>query len=201
MIRKLITSRYLVVVLIVLAISAFVSGTIYMNISNSKGITITTKSINELGITLEVPYKTQSLQYVLLTNNGSHHIVACDLLFEATTKGGMVLSTRKVVYSQPLLEKDLVKRAALITKESVIAPGTKWLISIGGEPGVEPIETSVPPFNKQNIFQEVFPDMENYKQLQVTLNAVVTETGQAFGPNAQAFLDHLNRELLKEDAP
>lgn len=160
---------------------------------------ITTRGIDELGIKLEHPYGERSLQHAVLTNDGPHYLLACSLVFEVTTKDGRVLSSEKVVYdADPLLEKDITKRKALLKKNPGIAPNTRWLIGIGDDTGLEPITTTPPPFSEQSIVHKLFPDMQNYTHFSITLAGAVTETGEAFGPRAREFQAALNEKWLKE---
>lgn len=158
-------------------------------------MTIETKGLAELGIELKAPYGPRSLQHVLLTNNGPHYVLACDIVFEMTTSDGAVFTARKVVYSHPLLEKNLDKRKALLESEPGISPNSSWLIGFD-ETGLQPVLEGVPELEPG--FNGNFPDIAKCTHLGITLSGVVIETGEAFGPQGQAFLSHLEQEILKD---
>lgn len=167
----------------------------YMTTKKSDDLIITTQGLEELGITLQAPYGSRSFHHALIINNGPHHVLACDVLFEVVAKNGEVSSGHKVVFSHALAEEDPAERRAFLMKEPAIAPHTKWLVGLGVDPALEPVGDTPPPLADDAIL----PDVKNYKQLNITLKAVVIEDGRAFGSNAQGFLKHLNEELLREE--
>jgi hypothetical protein len=182
--------------LILLVAITLVGWTRYIRNHSTKEMIIETRGLAELEIDLEAPYGTHSLQHVLLINKGPHYILACDILFEATTADDRVFTARKVVYSYPLFEKDLVKRKALLQSEPGIAPNSKWLIGFD-EIGLQSVSRTLPRLGSDR-WNAILPDPRECKHLRITLNGVVIESGQAFGPLAQEFLRHLEEQILKE---
>lgn len=68
-------------------------------------LVITTKGLDDFGVTLELPYEGRSPYHVLLLNNSQYQIIACQIVFEFVTDKGEVRPAHKVVaYSEPLKE-------------------------------------------------------------------------------------------------
>lgn len=188
------------VVILIIAVNIVIIGTAQHLINDQPPrMTIETKGLTELEIDLEAPYGEDSMEHVLLINRGSHYLLACEIEFEVTTNDGRVLSAKKVLYSFPLLENNSVKRMELLKSEPGIGPNSRWLVGFD-QTGLEQIGSTVPPL-KAATLTKIFPDPKECKQLVITLTGAVIETGEAYGPLANEFLQHMRDDVLKEKTP
>lgn len=154
--------------------------------------------LDEFGIRLESPYGTQSVHHVLLINDTSHNLIACEILFEFVTQSGETQIARKVVGYKDLLSATPAKRKALLTSDPGIAPHSKMLIGLGVEPDLLRVSSQLPAV--KNLSVEEKPEtLQRYQRLVIKLNAVVLENREAIGPGAVEFLHHLET-LLKEES-
>lgn len=188
-----------VVGVLIAALLALLGWAKYMSAHESGGVIVTAKGLDELGIRLEVPYGSRSLQHVLLVNDGPHHLLACDIVFEFVTRSGEAFPAHNIVYNPlPLKEEDPERRKAALTQEPGIAPRTKWLIELTGSPGLQRVEGALPPPTEGGSFETV-RESEQYSRVNITVGGAIVETGQAYGPRAQEFLGHVREELLPEE--
>jgi hypothetical protein len=159
---------------------------------------ITTVGLDELQIRLESPYGARSINHALIINDSSHHLLACELLFEFTTKTGEINTAQGVVAYTNLLKAKPSDREALFKLQPGIAAHSKLLFGMGAEPKLLRVSDEVPPLPAEiRTVENKNPDLPIFEKLVIRLNAVVIEDGRAFGPGAPKFLDHLNR-LLEE---
>jgi hypothetical protein len=198
-----VSHKFIALALISLAVGITGTATIIkwskpMPIPHSQDLPITTKGLDEFRVTLEVPYGGKSPHHVLLLNNSKHHIMACEIVFEFGTPKGEIYPARKVIaYSDLLNEQDTSKRKALLKAQPGIPPGTKWLIGMGFDPDLVPIKDNVLPLLDTKQLVESSENSRRFSQLTIRLHAVVFDTGEAVGPGATAFLEHLRTEVLE----
>lgn len=148
---------------------------------------LTIKGIDELRLSLDSPYSINSPGDVLISNNGNHSPLAFRILWRGIKNNGEVVE-REAIRFHPvvLIEEEAKKRAELLVSEPMLAPHTKWLIGldreaqqiIGPTPSLEAIGGRNP---------RVFPDLADYKQINITLDEVILENGQIVGSNPTAF--------------
>lgn len=159
---------------------------------------ITTVGLDDLGIHLQAPYGTKSVHHALVVNDSSHHLLACEILFDFVTRTGEVQSARRVVGYAQLLSAKPKEREALFKSQPGIAPHSKMLVGME-EPDLVPITNKLPPLASEFSIKDE-RGSQNYRKLVIRLNAVVIENGEALGPGAKEFTTHL-QTLLKEEQP
>ncbi|HKS26795.1 MAG TPA: hypothetical protein VJS44_03200 [Pyrinomonadaceae bacterium] len=165
---------------------------------------ITVKGIDELNLSLDAPYSLNSPGDVLIGNNGNHSPLAFRVLWRGIKNNGEVVD-REAIRFHPLvlIEEEANKRAELLASEPMLPPRTKWLIGLdresqqitGSTPSLEDIGGRSP---------RVFPDLTDYKQINITLDAVILENGQvvgsdpvAFGKKVQSLVEDYKKSLKK----
>jgi hypothetical protein len=157
----------------------------------------TTRGLDEFGVTLELPYEGRSVSHVLLVNNSQHHIIACSIVFEYEDGHGELWPAQKVIaYSDLLAEKNISKLRTLLQTQPAIAPRTKWLIGMGVDPDLVMVNNNVPPLPESTQLKERGTSEERFTKLTIKLNAVVFDNGEAVGPGATQFLEHLRSKGL-----
>jgi hypothetical protein len=97
-----------------------------------------------------------------------------------------------------LLEKNLEKRKELLIRQPLLPPPhTKWFVGLGREH--QQITSHIPTLEEVGRDPELFPDIKEYKQINVTLDGAILENGQVIGRNPTAFgeeIDTLVSEYL-----
>lgn len=170
--------------------------------NNNKDLVIETVGLDELGVRLESAYRLKSPQHVLLINKSSHHLLACEIVYEFILSTGEIRASRKIVaYTRLLKEKDSIARKALLASEPSIKPNTTTLIGMGSDIDVIPITGALPSLPPSSTVEETFRNPEHYERLVIRLNAIVVEDGRAFGPGAEQFLINLYHEVLQKEQP
>jgi hypothetical protein len=157
---------------------------------------IETIGLDGLGILLESPYGKESPYHALIINNSSHHIIACELVYEQFINDGRSFSSRRVIAFGDLLRAPQTTRNALLESSPGIAPHSKMLVGLGVEPGLAVVVEKLP--HVENTSEIIFNQSIKIEKLVITLTAVVLENGEAEGPKAQDFATHLKESVLKE---
>lgn len=169
-----------------------------MRSSPPEGISIETVGLDDLNIHLEAPYGSLSPYHALIVNDSAHHLLACDVVFEAVTEDGRVLSSRRVIAYGDLIKASSEARQRLLKLQPGIAPHSKMLLGLGVEPDlVRVFGNQLPPLGDPNVVT-ILRSSTKIERLIIKLNAVVIESGEALGPTGQTFLTHLQEEVLKE---
>lgn len=161
---------------------------------------VTTVGLDDLHIRLKAPYGARSFKHALIVNDSSHHLLACELLFEFTTRTGEIHATQGIVaYASLLAATKPGTRETLLKSQPGIAPHSKLLFGMGMDPKLLLGPAEVPPLpTHDSTVEEAEMDWEKFEKLVIRLNAVVIEDGRALGPGADKFLNHLG-QLMKED--
>ena len=160
---------------------------------------ITAVGLDDLHIRLEAPYEARSVNHALIINDSAHHLLACELLFEFTTKTGEIHTRQGVVaYTNLLTALKPGTREMLLKSQPGIAPHSKMLFGMGAEPKLLQASDELPPLPTDVMTaEEKQMNWAIFDKLVIRLNAVVIEDGRAFGPGADKFLDHLDK-LIRE---
>lgn len=164
---------------------------IALSMNHKSELVLTVEGNDELGIKLELPYLKESPADVVITNNGKHSPIAYKIRWEGIKYSGEVVERQSIKYHPDvLLEKDLNKRKELLAREPLLPPNTKWFVGLGREN--HQIIGKVPSLEEVGRDPELFPDLKEYKQINVTLDAVILETGQVVGRDPAAFEKEIN---------
>jgi hypothetical protein len=165
-----------------------VTAAIYSIMSNHKSsLQLTVKGRDDLGINLELPYRKDSPGDVIITNIGNHNPIAYKIRWEGIKYTGETVERQSIkCHILAVLEKNPDKRAELLQHEPLLASKSKWLIGLGRE--TMEISDQVPSL----AFiggrpPQVFPDLAEYKQINVTLEGIMLEDGQITGLDTAAF--------------
>lgn len=71
-----------------------------------------------------------------------------------------------------------------------MAPQTKWFVGLGRE--VRLITNRVPSLEEVGRDPQLFPDLKEYRQINVTLDGVILEDNQVIGRDPDAFGREIN---------
>ena len=152
---------------------------------------LTVKGNDELGIKLELPYLMESPADVIITNSGRESLLAYKILWEGIKYSGEIVERKAIKYHpEAILEKDQVKRKELLAKQPLLAPNTKLLVGLGRE--TKEITNKIPTLEEIGRDPELFPDLKEYKQINVTLDAAILENGRVVGRDPLAFDKEIN---------
>lgn len=183
------------VALLMVAATSFYGWSMY----NRTHLRFTIKGIDEFGLHLELPYGKESPGDIVLTNKGMHSLLAYKVRWEGVKHNGEVVE-RKLVkyYPTALLEKNPAKRAEMLKGTPLVPPQTKWLIGLNRE--TKQINNQIPRLDEIGRDPRVFPDLQEYRQINITLVAIL-DNGQFVGTQAKEFknevsatvTDYLNR--------
>ena len=135
---------------------------------------------------------------MLLINESSHHLLACEIVYEFILSTGEIRASRKIVAYGYLLKATLDIRRKLLMSSPGIAPHSKMLLGLGVEPDQVRVTNTLPPLGNSRAVVTL-RDTVRIDKLIIRLNAVVLENGQAVGPEATKFLSELNDSILKQN--
>lgn len=167
-------------------ILALCSGVIMVMSRHTPELILTVRGNDELGIKLELPYSKESPADVVITNNGNHHLLAYKIRWEGIKYSGEVVERESVKYHPlALLEKNPNKRRELLISNPLLAPRTKWFVGLGRENWQ--VTGKIPPLDDVGRDPELFPDLREYKQINVTLDAAILEDEKVVGRDPNAF--------------
>jgi hypothetical protein len=146
---------------------------------------------DELGITLELPYLKESPADVIITNDGHHYLLAYKIRWEGIKFNGEIVERQSIgCHDDAFLENDPEKRKELLIRCSLIPPNTKWFAGLGREH--LQIIGAAPTLEEVGRDPELFPDIKEYRKINVTLDAVMLESGQVVGRDPAAFYREIN---------
>jgi hypothetical protein len=169
------------------------------SMNHTSELQLTVKGNDELGIKLELPYLKESPADVIITNNGNHSLLAYKIRWEGIKYDGKVVERQSIKYHpDALLEKNQEKRKQLLIIQPLLPPNTKWFVGLGRKN--RQIIGKVPPLEEVGRDPELFPDLKEYKQINVTLDGAILENGQVVGRDPTAFdkeINNLVSEYLK----
>jgi hypothetical protein len=172
---------------------------IALSMNQKSELKLTVKGNDELGIKLELPYFKESPADVVITNKGDHYLLAYKIRWEGIKYSGEVVERNSIKYHpEALLEKDHEKRKQLLSSQPLLPPNTKWFVGLGREN--RQITSKVPSLEEVGRDSQLFPDLMEYKELNVTLDAAMLENGQIVGRDTAAFdmeINNLVSEYLK----
>jgi hypothetical protein len=164
---------------------------------------LTVKGNDELGISLELPYLKESPADLIITNYGDHYLLAYKIRWEGIKFDGEIVERQSIGYHpDAFLEDDLEKRKALLISAPLLPPNTKWFAGLGREH--LQIIGDVPTLEEVGRDPELFPDLKEYREINVTLDAAMLESGQVVGRDPTAFYVEIktiiseNLEFLKD---
>lgn len=158
---------------------------------HKSGLQLTVKGNDELGLILELPYLKESPADVVITNNSNHDFLAYKIRWEGIKYNGEVVERESIKYHPlALLEKNPDKRRELLTETPLLPPHTKWFVGLGREH--QQITGKVPSLEEVGRDPELFPDIKEYKQINVTLDGAILENEQIVGRNPAAFGEQIN---------
>jgi hypothetical protein len=161
---------------------------------------LTVKGNDELGIKLELPFLKESPADVIVTNDGDHYLLAYKIRWESIKFNGEVVERQSIGYHPlALLEKDRDKRRGLLVQMPLLPPHTKWFKRLGGE--MEQITVKVPTLEELGRDPELFPDIKEYKQINVTIDGVILEDERVVAREPVAFkkeIDALVADYAKD---
>lgn len=164
---------------------------IALSMNHTPELKLTVKGNDELGIKLELPYLKESPADVIITNNGKHHLIAYKIRWESIKYSGEIVERRSIKYHpDALLEKNQEKRNEMLIRQPLLAPNTKLLIGLGRE--TRQITNKIPTLEDIGRDPELFPDLKEYKQINVTLDGAILENGQVVGRDPIAFEKEIN---------
>jgi hypothetical protein len=168
--------------------------------NHQSGFQLTVKGNDELGLQLELPYLKESPADVIIINNSDHDFLAYKIRWESIKHNGEVVE-RAVIgcHSLALLEKNPAKRRALLAETPLLPPHTKWFVGLGREH--YQITGKVLSLEELGRDPELFPDIKEYKQINVTLDGAILEDGRVVGRDPAAFgkqIDELVAEYAKD---
>lgn len=150
------------------------------------GLNLNVTGNNQLGITLELPFPNDSPADVIITNNGQHSLLAYKIRWEGIKYSGEVIERQSIKYHpDALLETDLEKRKEILNRRSLLPPNTKWFVGLGRVN--RQITDKAPTLDEVGRDPELFPDLKEYKQINVTLDAAMLENGQVIGRDPIGF--------------
>jgi hypothetical protein len=165
--------------------------------TDNKTMKIETVGLDELEIHIEAPYGPASPVHALIVNNSSHTLIACDVVFEFTKNDGMVLPANKTVIFGDVVSAPPDKRSSVLKNNPCIAPHSKMLLGLGGEPDMVPISNRLPQLGKGAI-EATMNEEVSFTKVTIRLNAVMFEDGSIAGPMGEQFRVKVN-EALSED--
>ena len=164
---------------------------IALSMNHTSELKLTVKGNDELGVKLELPYLKESPADVIITNNGNHHLLAYKIRWEGIKYNGEVVERNSIKYHpDALLEKNQEKRKQLLISQPLLPPHTKWFVGLGRQN--RQITSRVPTLEEVGRDPELFPDLKEYKQINVTLDAAMLENGQVLGRDPAAFEKEIN---------
>jgi len=164
---------------------------IVLSMSRKSELILTVEGNDELGIKLELPYLKESPADVIITNDGNHNLLAYKIRWEGIKYSGEVVERESIGYHpQALSEMDPTKRKELVVRNPLVAPQTKWFVGLGRETRL--ITNSVPSLEEIGRDPHLFPDLKEYKQINVTLDGVILEDKQVVGRDPGAFGAEIN---------
>jgi hypothetical protein len=170
-----------------------------LSMNHKSELKLTVKGNDELGIKLELPYPKESPADVVITNNGKHSLLAYKIRWEGIKYNGEIVERNSIKYHpEALLEKNQEKRKQLLISQPLLPPNTKWFVGLGRKN--RQITGKVPSLEEVGRDPELFPDLKEYKQINVMLDAVMLENGQVVGRDPAAFdkeINSLASEYLK----
>jgi hypothetical protein len=171
----------------VLAISSITIITMSMSQNDQPtGLNLNVRGDKELGIVLELPFLNDSPADVIITNNGQHSLLAYKIRWEGIKYSGEVVERQSIKYHpDALLEADLEKRQEILNRQPLLPPNTKWFVGLGRVN--KRITDKVPTLDEVGRDPELFPDLKEYKQINVTLDAAMLENGEVIGRDPIAF--------------
>jgi hypothetical protein len=152
---------------------------------------LSVKGNDELGIILELPYLKESPADLIITNNGHHYLLAYKIRWERIKFDGEIVERQSIGYHpDAFLEDDLEKRRELLIRAALLPPNTKWFAGLGREH--QQITGVAPTLDEVGRDPELFPDIKEYKEINVTLDAAMLECGQVVGRDPTAFYREIN---------
>lgn len=176
------TIKFSIALLLVLGSAVLVA----LSMNHTSELKLTVKGNDELRIRLELPYLKESPADVIITNNGKHHLIAYKIRWEGIKYSGKVVERQSIKFHpNALLEKNLEKRKELLIRQPLLPPNTKWFVGLGREN--YQITGNIPSLEEVGRDPELFPDIKEYKQINVTLDGAIIENGQVFGRDPAAF--------------
>lgn len=171
---------------------------IAVSMNKTTELRLTVKGNDELGIKLELPYLKESPADVIVTNNGNHHFLAYKIRWEGIKYNGEVVERQSIKFHPlALSERNPDKRRELLISNPLLPPHTKWFVGLGRENWQ--ITGEIPTLQEVGRDPKLFPDLKEYKQINVTLDAAILENGQVLARNPTAFskeIDSLVSEYL-----
>lgn len=177
-------------------ILALCSGVIMVMSRHTPELKLSIRGNDELGIKLELPYSKESPADVVITNNGNQHLLAYKIRWEGIKYSGEVVERQSVKYHPlALLEKNPNKRRELLISNPLLAPQTKWFVGLGRENWQ--VTGKIPSLEQVGRDPELFPDLREYKQINVTLDAAMLENEQVVGRDPDAFVKEV-KTLISE---
>jgi hypothetical protein len=169
------------------------------SMNHTSELRLTVKGNDELGIKLELPYLKESPADVIITNNSNQSLLAYKIRWESIKYNGEIVERNSIKYHpEALLEKNQEKRKQLLISQPLLPPNTKWFVGLGREN--RQISGKVPSLEEVGRDSELFPDLKEYKQINVTLDAAMLENGKVVGRDPAAFdkeINNLVSEYLK----
>lgn len=181
-----------IALLLVLGSAALIA----LSMNHTPELKLTVKGNNELGIKLELPYLKESPADVIVTNSGEHRLLAYKIRWESIKYSGEVVERRSIGYHpEALLEKNQEKRRELLIRQPLLPPHTKWFLGLGREH--YQITGNIPSLEEVGRDPELFPDIKEYKQINVTLDGAIIENGQVFARNPAAFSKEIDTLVLE----
>ena len=175
----------MVIKISIAAILMLSSAVIIVWSNHKSGLQLTVKGDDELGLKLELPYLKESPADVVITNNSNHDFLAYRIRWESIKYNGEGVERESIKYHPlALLEKNPDKRREMLAGTPLLPPHTKWFVGLGRE--TQQITGKIPSLEEVGRDPELFPDIKEYKQINVTLDGAILEDGQAVGRNPAA---------------
>ncbi len=165
--------------------------------TKNKTMQIETVGLDELGIRVEAPYGQASPIHALIVNNSSHTLIACDVVYEFTKSDGTALPANKTVIFGDVVSASVEKRTSVLKNNPCIAPHSKMLIALGGQPDMVPISGPLPELGKP-VVEAKMNSKVSFPKVTIRLVAVMFEDGNIAGPMGEQFWAKV-KEVLSED--
>ncbi|MGB9180430.1 MAG: hypothetical protein WCB68_14455 [Pyrinomonadaceae bacterium] len=142
--------------------------------------------MDKIGLKIELPYPKESPGDLIITNYSNHNPIAYKVRWESIKFNGEVVERQAIKYHLlALLEKDPSSRASLLAKNPMLPPQTRWLTGLGRE--TQQLTGRIPSLKEIGRNSDVFPDLAEYKLINVTLENVMLENDQVLGRNPESF--------------
>ncbi|HEX8137297.1 MAG TPA: hypothetical protein VF544_06875 [Pyrinomonadaceae bacterium] len=142
---------------------------------------VTTTGLAEIGLKLRPAYPNRSWQEVVLTNEGTHHIIAAVIHYELTSEDGRKQVAREIICDPNIsLETSPTKIKELLARYPVIPPHSNWLAGVG----IDRVRLSnrVPPFEETRHLMAQKISFDFLSSVNITIDGVILEDGQMIGP-------------------